>query len=224
MKWMEWSKRSLNVLMKHDHDDGVNKAQPKCACICQRKVKRQRHEMTTKKRDYENEGSSMHEVSCIGINYAHTHIFPKCCRSLHTLFSFALCIVSSIFILVAAQFWPAREFLGVVFTHSVGCSRPTSAVSDPLATKWEQQKQIPESRSSEVSSKNRTQRVSPFYHLALHASSFVDFLWIVMNSTKNHSIATNWKKNSMIGAVADTSRMASAWVVVLQILGVNGIM
>ena len=45
-----------------------------------------------------------------------------------------------------------------------------------------------------------------------------------MNSTKNHSIATNWRKNSMIDAVADTSRMAWAWVVVLQILGVNGFM
>ena len=54
-----------------------------------------------KKRDYENEGSSMHEDSCIGINYAHTHMFPKCFRSLHTLLGFALCFVSSILIFVA---------------------------------------------------------------------------------------------------------------------------
>ena len=37
-----------------------------------------------KKRDYENEGSSMHDDSCIGINYVHAHMFPKCFMSLHT--------------------------------------------------------------------------------------------------------------------------------------------
>ena len=47
-----------------------------------------------KERDYENKGSSMHEDSCIGINYA--HMFPKCFRSLHTLLGFALYFVSSI--------------------------------------------------------------------------------------------------------------------------------
>ena len=36
-----------------------------------------------------NEGSTMHEDSCIGINYAHR--FPKCFRSLHTLLGFSLC-------------------------------------------------------------------------------------------------------------------------------------
>ena len=33
-----------------------------------------------------------------------------------------------------------------------------------------------ESRTSEVLSKDGKQRVSPFYHVALHVSSFVDFL------------------------------------------------
>ena len=48
-----------------------------------------------KKRDYENEGSSMHDGSCIGINNAHR--FPKCFRSLHILLGFSLCtFVSSI--------------------------------------------------------------------------------------------------------------------------------
>ena len=48
-----------------------------------------------KKRDYENEGSSMHDGSCIGINYAHR--FPKCSRSLsHIVELFALYFVSSI--------------------------------------------------------------------------------------------------------------------------------
>ena len=36
-----------------------------------------------------NEGSSMHDDSCIGINYAHR--FPKCFKSLHTLLGFSLC-------------------------------------------------------------------------------------------------------------------------------------
>ena len=42
-----------------------------------------------KKRDYENEESSMHDDSCIGINYAHR--FPKCFMLLHTLLGFSLC-------------------------------------------------------------------------------------------------------------------------------------
>ena len=49
-----------------------------------------------KKRDYEDEGSSMHEDSCIGINYAHAHVFTKCFKSLHTLLGFVLCFMSSI--------------------------------------------------------------------------------------------------------------------------------
>ena len=58
-----------------------------------------------KKRDYENEGSSMHEDSCIGINYAHTHMFPKCFKSHHTLLGFALYFMSSILILVAVTIY-----------------------------------------------------------------------------------------------------------------------
>ena len=55
----------------------------------------------SKKRDYENERSSLHEDSCIGINYAHTHMFPKCYKALHTKLGFALYFVSSILIPVA---------------------------------------------------------------------------------------------------------------------------
>ena len=86
------------------------------------------------------------------------------------------------------------------------------------------QKQIRESRSSEVLSKDRTQRVAPFDRKPLHASFFIDFLWIIMKTTRNHSIATNWRKNSMMGAVPGTSRRVAVWLVVLQILGVNGLM
>ena len=73
-------------------------------------------------------------------------------------------------------------------------------------------------------SKDGKQRVSPIYHGALHVSSVVDFLWIIMSSTRYRAISTNWKENSMIGASIDTSRMALAWVVVLQILGADGLM
>ena len=48
------------------------------------------------------------------------------------------------------------------------------------------------------------------------------FFFMVMSSTKNHSIATSWRKNSMIGAIVDISSRALAWVVVLQIIGVDG--
>ena len=71
-----------------------------------------------KKRDNEDEGSTMHDDSCIGINYAHAHVFPKCFKSLHTLLGFALCFMSSILILVAVTIYPiltVREFL-VEFT------------------------------------------------------------------------------------------------------------
>ena len=39
------------------------------------------------------------------------------------------------------------------------------------------------------------------------------FIWIVMSSTKNRSISTNWKKNSMIGVSTDNYRMTLIWVV-----------
>ena len=42
---------------------------------------------------------------------------------------------------------------------------------------------------------------------------------IVISCTKNRSIATSWRKNSMMGAIAGFSRMELAWVVFLQILG-----
>ena len=62
----------------------------------------------------------------------------------------------------------------------------------------------------EKNRESRKQRVSPFYHVALHESSFVDVLRIIMSSTRNRPIATNCRKNSMIGASIDTSRMALA--------------
>ena len=36
--------------------------------------------------------------------------------------------------------------------------------------------------------KDRTQRVAPFYHKSLHASSFIDCLWILRKTTRIHSM------------------------------------
>ena len=58
-------------------------------------IKEDSHTNWQQKRGYENEGSTMHDDSCIGINYAHAHTFSKCFRSFNTLFGFALCFVSS---------------------------------------------------------------------------------------------------------------------------------
>ena len=95
---MEKSKRSLTVRMKHEDDYGVNEDSNLSHSV-RASIKEDSQRTTTltdnkKERDYENEGSSMHEDSCIGINCS--HMFPKCFRSLHTLLGFALYFVSSI--------------------------------------------------------------------------------------------------------------------------------
>ena len=74
-----------------------------CVHLKRKTVKGQRHKLTTK-RDYENEGSWMHDGSCIGINYAHR--FPKCFRSLHTLLGFSICTSCRQFNLLLYQFIP----------------------------------------------------------------------------------------------------------------------
>ena len=109
---------------------------------------------------------------------------------------------------------------GFVFTPPVGYSRPTSGVNDLSVTKIEFFKAI---RLS-FSPKFCRQRVAPFYRKPLHASSFIDFLWIIMNSNKILSIATRWKKNSMPVSIPCTFSRAWAWGFVLQLLGVNGLM
>ena len=160
----------------------------------------------------------MHDASCIGINYAHR--FPKCVKSLHTLLGFSLCTschqlgcccCTNLF-----NFWPTRQFLVEIHTAKTGllrcCLYTTRRLQQTsVSCKRSYCNKIKiESRTSEVLSKDGKQRVFPFYHVALRVSSFIDFLWIIMNSTRNHSIATNWRKNSMIGAIADTSRKALA--------------
>ena len=130
----------------------------------------------------------MHEDSCIGINYAHVHKFTKCFKSLHTLLGFALCFVSSIFnscrcnhllnfdlYANSLKLFTLRKrvFRGVVFTHPVGYSRPPSAVNDLSVKKWNE---FVKAIRLRFSPKICKQRVAPFYHKPLHASSFIDFL------------------------------------------------
>ena len=140
---------------------------------------------------------------------------PKCFRSLHLLLGLSFCVPRYQFTCCQCtkliHFQPVREFLVEVHTAKngrvrcclytpVGCSRLLSAVNDLTATNLD-------------------------HHVALHVISVCGlFLLIIMSSTKNRSTATNWRKNSMIGAIVYTSRMALARVVVLQILGVDGLM
>ena len=68
----------------------------------------------------------MHEDSCIGINYAHAHRFPKCFRSFHTLLGFALYFMSSI---------ESLSFLVEIHTAKTGLfevlsSHPPSVAAD----------------------------------------------------------------------------------------------
>ena len=79
---MEKSKRSeatLTARMNHEDDYGMN-GDSNLSHSARASIKKDSQRTTTltdnKKRDYENEGSSMHDDSCIGINYA--HMFPKC--------------------------------------------------------------------------------------------------------------------------------------------------
>ena len=88
---MEKSKRSeatLTVRMKHEDDYGMNEDSNLSHSVRASKQGRQSKDDDTnwqqRRETTKNEGSSMHDGSYIGINYAHG--FPKCFTSLHTLF------------------------------------------------------------------------------------------------------------------------------------------
>ena len=112
---------------------------------------------------------------------------------------------------------------GVVFTPPVGCSRLLSAVDDLTATNL---KKILKVDTSEVLWKDGTHNGSPRSIMSLFTwAQLWTFMLIVMSSTRTLSIATKcWRKNMMIGAIAGISRMELPWVVVLQILGEDGLM
>ena len=110
---------------------------------------------------------------------------------------------------------------GVVFTPPVGCSRLLSAVNVLTATNFKNLE------SREVLWKDGTHNGSVRSFMSLFTwAQLRTFLCIVMSSTRNRSIATMtcWRKNLMMGAIAGISRLELAWVVLLQILGVDGLM
>ena len=114
-----------------------------------------------------------------------------------------------------------RVFWGVVFTPPAGYSGTTSAVNDLSVTK---KNEFMKAIRLRFSPKFCKQRVAPFDHKPLLASSFIDFLSILRKTTRILSIATRWSKNSMPVSILCISSRASAQVVVLQLLGVNGLM
>ena len=133
MKWREKSKRSEATLTTCVDDYGMNGDSNLSHSVRASKQGRQSKDDDTnwqqRRETTKNEGSSMHDVSCIGINYAHR--FPKCFRSLHTLFGFSLCTscqqINCCSCTNLFNFWPVSEFLveihtaktvlwGVVFT------------------------------------------------------------------------------------------------------------
>ena len=82
MKWMEKSKRSeatLTARMNHEDDHGMNEDSNLSHSVRASKQGNSQGTVTLtdnkEARLRKNEGSSMHDVSCIGINYAHR--FPK---------------------------------------------------------------------------------------------------------------------------------------------------
>ena len=100
---MEKSKRSeatLTARMNHEDDHGMNRDPNLSQTVCVHLNKENSQGTMTltdnkEERLRQNEGSSMHDASCIGINYAHR--FPECFRSLsHIVGLFPLFFVSSI--------------------------------------------------------------------------------------------------------------------------------
>ena len=97
-RWSEWRSRrseaTLTARMNHEVDHGMNEDSNLSQTVCVH-LKRENSQGTTtltdnkEERLRKNEGSSMHDATCIGINYAHR--FPKCFRSLHTVLGFSLC-------------------------------------------------------------------------------------------------------------------------------------
>ena len=109
-KWSEWrtrrDQRKHSPCSRKDEDDhGMNEDSNLSYSV--RASNNEDSQKTTtltdnKKRYYENEGSSMHQDSCIGINYAHR--FTKCFRLRHTSWEFSLSTSCRRFILSLYQF------------------------------------------------------------------------------------------------------------------------
>ena len=119
--------------------------------------------------------------------------------ALHSCHHFTCC---QLFPLI--HFSPVFEFLAeVVDSHTAKTGLLRCCLYTPrrllktavsckrsICNKIENKNKFVESRSSEVLPIDRTQRVAPLYHESLHASSFIDFLCILMKTTGIHSVAT----------------------------------
>ena len=161
MKWMEESKRSGTALTTRKHmrvQCGTNAnlslvgLEPMQCGQPQGKTVKGRWQLTTRTRKthYKNKEAQLWfnplRPRVIGCTRESPHAsgHSTCCwacRSVCPDINSPVVNASNLF-----TFWPVREFLveihtakkylwGVVFTHSVGCSRPTSSVNDLNAAK-----------------------------------------------------------------------------------------
>ena len=153
MKWMEKSKRSeatLTVRMKHEDDYGMNEDSNLSHSVrASNKEDSQRTTTLTDKKERLRKGRIFNAWWLMHWHQLRSQIPQVFQVTSHIVGIFALYFASSIqFVAVpiysisdlyANSFWRftlrKRVFWGVVFTHPVGCSRPPSAVNDPIATK-----------------------------------------------------------------------------------------
>ena len=227
-------KHTMRWHMEHARENGMsaNLSQMQCAIIWTR-TKQSRDADTNKK----EERLKTNKLRCGSIHSVHESMFSwvsTCFRSFHMLLGLSLWVPNSLVDNApnTLTLWLVREFLveihtakmdvwGVVFTQTrrlqqtaVNCKRSNCNKIKNLESRqvW--------------GFVQRRQTTGPPVLSCRFARKLIcghSFLF-VMSSTRNRSIATNWRKNSMIGAIVDTSRMALAWVVALQILGVDGLM
>ena len=131
-------------------DERRLKLEPQCACIKQgRQLKDNDTHWQQKKREYENEGSSMHDGSC-NWHQLRSQVPQVFHVTSHIVGIFALYFVSSIqfvavliysffdlYVNALKRFTLRKRAVSrcCLCTPLVGCSRPPSTVNDPIATK-----------------------------------------------------------------------------------------
>ena len=183
----------MTMTMGVNEDSNLSRLEPDSVRVSRKTVKGQRHLLTTQR-----ETTKTKDLQCMK-THALASIMVTCSPSVSGHFTHHLPIFgltrTKTGLLRCCLYTPRR------------LQQTAVSYNDPSATKWRTKKIVKVVRLR-FYPKTEHNGFLPFYHVALHASSFIDFLWIIVNSTRNRSIATNWRKNSMIGAVAGTSRMA----------------
>ena len=163
---MEKSKRSLTVRMKHEDDYGMNedsnlsRLEPDSV----RASNKEDSQRTTTQTDNKRKTTKTKDLQCM---------------KTHALASTTLTCSPS----VSGHFTHCWDFRSRIPCRDSHCENGSFEVlSLHLPSVAADRRQLwafrvnRESRSSEVLSKDGRQRVSPFYHVALHASSFIDYL------------------------------------------------